>query len=288
MLYARLAAIHRNAYCTVDSDQPATSLTPRYLWQHRTVSAEGVGLYQDDTGHDVRAEFREYIADGLSPEDATTRLEAGWRDVLGDEDVYCAFYLALADTQWRLGRVVPRVRETAISLIDSGRDMRRWEYSPPFHRKRQAVLEQLRKRLGSEPPAARAVRNPKVFRSELNAGDVIHYWAEDGQGYWIGILGTAEHNGARYAIAWLVNWDGSESNALAPPSQYKITGVGTFALMPYRGSDLPTKRSQVYRAAWSVPREFQLESVVGSSLLSWGSNLDNQLRHRMTEQTNSR
>jgi hypothetical protein len=251
------------------------------------MSAEGVGLYQDDTGHDVRAEFREHVGEGLTPEVATTKMENGWRDVLSDEDVYCAFYLALADTQWRLGRVVPRVRDTAISLIDSGRDLRRWEYSAPFHHKRQTVLEQVRKRLASEPPATKAVRNSKAFRSDLNAGDVIHYWAEDGQGYWIGILGAAETNGGRYAIAWLMNWDGNESNALPPPSPYKITGVGTFALMPYRGSDLPAKRSQVYRTAWSVPRDFQLESVVGSSLLSWGGNLDNQLRHRMTEQTKS-
>jgi hypothetical protein len=251
------------------------------------MSAEGVGLYQDDTGHDVRAEFREYVSEGLTPGAATKKVEDGWQEVLRDEDVYCAFYLALADTQWRLGRLVPRVRETAISLIESGRDLRRWEYSVPFHRKRQTVLEQLRKRLVSEPPATKRVRNARAFRTDLYAGDLIHYKAEDGQGYWIGILGAAEHNGSRYAIAWLVNWDGNESNALPPPSPYKITGVGTFALMPYRGSDLPTKRSQVYPTAWSMPRDFQVESVVGSSLLSWGSNLDNQLRHRMTEPTKS-
>lgn len=49
------------------------------------------GLHQDDTGHDVRAEAKELMAQGLSPADVTTTLTAKWADVLGDEDVHCAF-----------------------------------------------------------------------------------------------------------------------------------------------------------------------------------------------------
>src|SRR5712691_3317745 len=115
------------------------------------MSIEGPGLYQDDTGHDIRSEFRELIGEGHAPDEATRLLHARWADVLGDNDVYCAFYLALADTQWRLGRQVQAVHDEGLNIIDSGRDLRRWEYSPQFHRKRKGILEQLRKRLSSPP-----------------------------------------------------------------------------------------------------------------------------------------
>ena len=84
------------------------------------MSIEGPGIYQDDNGHDVRSEFRELIGEGRTPHDATRALLNRWADVLGDEDTYCAFYLALADTQWRLGRPIQAVQDAALSIIDSG------------------------------------------------------------------------------------------------------------------------------------------------------------------------
>jgi hypothetical protein len=53
------------------------------------MSIEGPGPYQDDTGHDVRSEFRELIGEGRTPHNATGALLDRWADVLGDEDTYC-------------------------------------------------------------------------------------------------------------------------------------------------------------------------------------------------------
>jgi hypothetical protein len=245
------------------------------------LSIDGPGLYQDDTGHDVRAEFRELIGEGRSAEDAAETMLGGWKDVLGDEDVFCAFYLALADTQWHLGRPLPSIREMALRLIDTGRDLRRWEYNDKFHRRRKGILAQLRARLTSDPPQPRSVRNPAAFITDLEVGDVVHYTAEAGEMYWIGIVGSDTMNGQRFAIARLLDWDGSDPDKQLPPEVRAFPGVGSFALMPYRRADMPAKRSRRFPGAWNVPPELRQDTMIGCSLLSWGGNLDPQLRRRL-------
>lgn len=255
------------------------------------MSIEGPGLYQDDTGHDVRSEFRDLIGEGRSPDEATTLLLARWADVLGDEDTYCAFYLALADTQWRLGRPFQAVRDTALSIIDSGRDLKRWEYSQPFQRKRKRILEQLRERLTSAPPLARRIRKPPApFLTQLHTGDLVRYTAETGEAFLLAVVGVDESNNQRIAIVRLMDWDGVSSLPLPSGTSALriIRDVRPFALMPYRGSDLPPKRSELLIERWSVPPGLRQDTIVGCSVVSWGVNLDPQLRrHRQRHQVPS-
>src|SRR5260370_40953833 len=103
------------------------------------MSIEGRGLYQDDNGHDVRSQFRELIGEGRTPRDATRALLDRWADVLGDEDTYCAFYLARAHTQWRLGRPIQAGQDAALGIIYSGRDLKRWDSSQRFQAKRKRI-----------------------------------------------------------------------------------------------------------------------------------------------------
>jgi len=245
------------------------------------MSIEGPGLYQDDTGHDVRAEFRELIGEGREPDVATGILLDRWAEVLGDEDTYCAFHLALADTQWRLGRPVQAVLDAALAIIDSGRDLKRWEYSPQFHRKRIGILEQLRKRLSSPPPPARTVRKPSApFLTRLETGDLVRYAAESGDEFLLAVVGVAASNEQQYAIVRVMEWDGASALSLSSssPALRFVAGVLPFALMPYRRADLPTKRSQLAWHTWPVPAAQRQDTMVGCSVVSWGVNLDWQLR----------
>jgi hypothetical protein len=245
------------------------------------LSIEGPGLYQDDTGHDVRSEFRDLIGAGRAPDDATAVLLDGWADMLGDEDTYCAFYLALADTQWRLGRLVPAVHDAALSLIDSGRDLKRWEYSQQFHGKRKRILEQLRERLTSAPPQARTVRKaPPPFLTRLETGDLVRYTADGGDAFLIAVVGVSESNNQRVAVVRLMDWDGVSSLALSSdaPNVRLAANVEPFALMPYRGADLPAKRSEVVMRLWQVPATQRQDHMIGCSIVSWGGNFDQQLR----------
>jgi len=245
------------------------------------MSIEGPGLYQDDTGHDVRSEFRELIGEGRAPDDATRLLLDRWANVLTDEDTYCAFYLALADTQWRLGRPVQAVRDVALKIIDSGRDLRRWEYSEQFHRKRRLILEQLRERLSSAPPPARAIRKPPApFITRLETGDLVRYTAEGGDEFMLAVVGVDESNNQRIAIVRLMEWDGLSTRSVSSgtPGLHLMGGAQPFALMPYRSGDLPTKRSKLVMQMWPVPAGERQDTMVGCSVVSWGVNLDWQLR----------
>ena len=78
----------------------------------------GTGLYQSDTGLDVRATYRECKKFGFRGEE----LAAVVRDTLGlgptpeSEDDILA-YLALADLLWKDGMLPKDLRETALRLI---------------------------------------------------------------------------------------------------------------------------------------------------------------------------
>jgi hypothetical protein len=242
------------------------------------MSIGGPGLYEDDTGHDVRSEFRELIGEGRGPEDATKALIGGWADVLDDEDTYCAFYLALADTQWRLGRPVPAVLDVALSLIDSGRDLRRWEYSEQFHRKRERVLEQLRERLSSAPPPVRRVNKPPApFLTHLETGDVVRYRADGGDEFLLAVVGVDERSDQRVAIVRLIDWDGVSTLPVSSDLRL-MANVQPFALMPHRGADVPAKRSDLVMRMWPVPAAQRQDTMTGCSIVSWGVNLNLQLR----------
>jgi hypothetical protein len=108
----------------------------------------------------------------------------------------------------------------------------------------------------------------------VEVGDVIDYTAESGDRHWIGVVGADTHNGQKFAIGRLLNW----APPSVPPSDVKAVAGFTFALMPYRRSDVPAKRSRRHKGAWKVPDNVRQDTLVGCSLLSWGSNLDQQLR----------
>jgi hypothetical protein len=245
------------------------------------MSIEGPGLYDDDTGHDVRSEFRELIGEGRAPDEATRILLARWADVLDDEDTYCAFYLALGDTQWRLGRPVQVVGDAALNIIDSGRDLRRWGYSPQFYRKRRVILDQVRERLSSAAPPPRTVRKPPPpFMTRFEGGDLVRYTAETGDEFLLAVVGVDVGNNQRIAIVRLMDWDGMTilSVASGTPALHLMAAVQPFALMPYRRSDLPTKRSELVMKMWPVPAAHCQDTMVGCSVVSWGVNFDWQLR----------
>src|SRR5713101_9254352 len=91
------------------------------------MGAWGTAIFSDDTAADTRDTFTDFVAQGLTPGEATKRLLAESADILADEDDACVFWLALAGTQWKLGRLIDRVRDRALKIIDYGVDLRRFQ-----------------------------------------------------------------------------------------------------------------------------------------------------------------
>jgi hypothetical protein len=120
------------------------------------MGAWGTALFSDDTASDVRDDYRDHVGDGLSGPAATDRLLNEWRQTLSDPDEGPVFWLALAATQWKCGRLETRVLEKALEVIAGGSDLHRWQDNPRLLKKRQAVLVKLGEQLRSPPPPPRS------------------------------------------------------------------------------------------------------------------------------------
>ncbi|MFO0942159.1 MAG: hypothetical protein U0930_15590 [Pirellulales bacterium] len=120
------------------------------------MGVSGVAIFSDDLAADLREDFREFIRDGLSSSQAMQRLMIEYAASLNDPEEMPVFWIALALSQWKLGRLEERTQQMALKIIDEGADIERWD-DPKDRANRQMVLDKTRIQLLSEPPAARPV-----------------------------------------------------------------------------------------------------------------------------------
>src|SRR5690242_9763247 len=124
------------------------------------MGAWSTSIFSDDLAADVRDEFRELISEGLDPDEATKQLLKKYRSSLRDGDERPVFWLALAATQWNLGRLVPGTLAEALNVIDSGEDLKRWQENGKLLQKRRDVLVKLREKLVSPLPPPKKLAPP--------------------------------------------------------------------------------------------------------------------------------
>jgi len=173
------------------------------------MGAWGTALFSDDTACDVRDDYIDHLGDGLTGAQATERLLAEWSSSLNDQDQAPVFWLALAATQWKCGRLESRVLREALNVIENGSDLARWKSSTDY-RKRQAVLENLRAKLLSPQPPEKHI--PKRFRdaNDWMAGDLVTYRLLSGRLIILRVIGHNTDRGGTAPIVELLDWVGQE------------------------------------------------------------------------------
>lgn len=183
----------------------------------------GTRLYDDDTAADVRDEWRDRLAAGLAGEEATRELLAGWADSLDDEGVAAPFWLALADTQWRAGRLEARVKEEALAWFE--RDLDRWDLAD--RPRRRKVLDALRARLLSPPPRPRRVSNPVPpdDDTDLRAGQVLGWRLPSGRWCLLHVATIGDYLG-RAPIVRVLDWTGDALPSTIPTSASRPSRIG--------------------------------------------------------------
>ncbi len=145
------------------------------------MGAWGPAVFSDDTALDVRTTYRSALEDGLSDEAARERVLTGFARALTDPDEGPVVWLALALTQWQLGRLDPETQREAVSIIDSGRGLARWqEQGGNAVLRCQAALVKVRAQLLAPQPQLRVVRRPTPKVTDLVPGDVLARRAADG------------------------------------------------------------------------------------------------------------
>ena len=140
----------------------------------------GAAIFADDDASDVKADFRHFLADAQSLEGATEAIVEDYGASFTDLGSTTAFWLGLGLTQWRMGRLDPRVKEAVLAIIDRGLDLAKWEGSPD-RGKRAAALVKARAQILSSPPAPSPM--PKPFAVQLGdwkIGEVIGYRTRTG------------------------------------------------------------------------------------------------------------
>jgi len=137
------------------------------------VGVLGTGLYDDDTAADVRDQWRDLVSSGVDPVEATSRLIAGFESELDDPEVAGPFWLALADTAWRAGRLEPRVLERARAVLATPHELNRW--TGKDRDRRAAILDRLRDQLDRPQPAPRTIAAPRGPQppTDLVPGEVL-------------------------------------------------------------------------------------------------------------------
>ena len=139
----------------------------------------GIGLYQNDTALDVQEEFKELFLKGKNVQEITDILLAEYAEGLDDPAEASAFWFALADTQWCYGILLPEVRQKALDWIERCIEHTKKLENSALHKKAKKVLEELRQRLLSSPPAAKvsssSAPRSRLYRCPWNIGDVFAY-----------------------------------------------------------------------------------------------------------------
>jgi hypothetical protein len=154
--------------------------------------------------------YRDLVGDGLTGQEATDILLEEYSEVFDDPDVAPVFWLALAATQWRCGRLEPRVQAKAMDAIDIGADLVRWQEAPQLLIKRQAVLNELRRTLLSPQPPQKKIR--KRFRNtcEWEIGEIIGYRLQSGSLVMFRVIDYFVDLGGTSPIFEVLDWIGQE------------------------------------------------------------------------------
>jgi hypothetical protein len=234
------------------------------------MSYSGAGLYDDDAGADARGRYRELVADGMDGADATDALVAEWGDALLDPDEAAAFWLALADTQWKVGRLEDRVRDRALRLIATGEDLARFAHDRRLHERRAKVLAELDAQLRS--PQREPTRLKKPFRSvsPVGLGDVFWFEMADDRRALLRCVAINGDQRDSYPTVEVLDWEGVDdprdvdSLVARKPAPYPNGNTRTELLMlvRYPRDPDPADRIRILATGTKVTRVRTLPAMM--------------------------
>ena len=171
----------------------------------------GSGIFADDDALDVRDDYKYFLADAQSDELATDAIARQYGASF-DDPAATGFWLGLAWTQWKIGRLDPRVKAVALRIVDEGLDLKKWDGSP-LRRKRAAALAQARIKIESPQPAAKPLPKPlPVQLPGWEFGEVVGVRAPVGRLVLLHMIAYRKCSsyGVRAPVVSILNWTGTE------------------------------------------------------------------------------
>jgi len=136
----------------------------------------GTALYSNDTTLDVKETYMKYLEDQLTNQEAYEKILATFDELMGDTDEEPLFWYALADTQWKVGRLTEEVRQKALEWIAKEGGITLWEESKTGPAGWRKTLDKLKIKLETEQPKEKRIKKPTaIFQNFWNTGDVYAY-----------------------------------------------------------------------------------------------------------------
>ena len=132
----------------------------------------GTGLYSNDSTCDVRDTYKGFLCDQLSNEEAYRRTLEQYQELIGSDEEPL-FWYALAETQWRVGRLTPEVKDITLEWIDRGGALDLWENESSGINGWKKTLIKLGEKL--ESPMPKEKRFPKIDMNPWQLHDVYAY-----------------------------------------------------------------------------------------------------------------
>ena len=133
-------------------------------------------LYGNDTTCDVRDTYLGLLEKQSSNQDAYDKTLEICNDYMNDQDETPLFWFALAETQWKVGRLMPEIKAKALEWIDKDGGLQLWEESPKGSTGWKKTLEKLRTKLETEQPKEKRFRKRVIpYQNPWGLNDVYAY-----------------------------------------------------------------------------------------------------------------
>ena len=140
------------------------------------MGAWGTSLYANDTACDIKDDYIDKLKRGKDNEETVEIMMKEYSDVLKNEEEAPLFWFALANIQWDYGRLLPIVKEKALSYLKKEEELERWKNGDV--NKLNAwlnTLNQLECKLNSPMPKEKVVRKYRFYQCSWKLGDVFAY-----------------------------------------------------------------------------------------------------------------
>lgn len=134
----------------------------------------GTGIYQNDVSEDVKNDYIAKLKGGKSDEEALQEILLEYMLESSDDDSKCDFFLGLADTLWKVGRLTEEIKNKALESIEADNLSGRWK-TENDRIKRKETLKQLDKRLRSQMPEPKRITSHKPYLFGWKKGEVYTF-----------------------------------------------------------------------------------------------------------------
>lgn len=135
----------------------------------------GTTLYANDSTCDVRDGYMRLLQMKYSNEDAYREMLKDFSEYFGTDEEPL-FWYALADTQWKTGRLIPAVKEKALGYLESNGGAVFWKEGTKGYEGWLKTIAKLKERLNKPQPREKRVECPADYQYNPGSiGDVFVY-----------------------------------------------------------------------------------------------------------------